>query len=464
MITPRSTNKHKEYWKPEEPVVVQEDPKAAAAAAEEEAKKPKITMEIEGGAKRTTSRDIMLLISAREEKGFGIAGYFVSEDKTPPTTNSKWVVIPQSYPLATFYSTTIGYKLDPKDGMKTIYAWCRDGEGNISNAAVVSILLTSYEFIKKWGQPGTGALEFTAPSAIAQGPDNSFYVVDTDNHRVQVFDKDFNFIRQLGEGRGKTDGKFYYPRGVATDASSGDVYVVDSGNNRIQKFGAKGNFIKQWGTVVKPVEEKKPGEWSYSDGNETTFSQGGDPGVELYDPLHATVDKNGDVWVVDSGNHRIKRYDRDGKLLSVWGTQGSLDGMLHYPCGIAVDDTIVYVADMGNNRIQKFDKEGKFIGKWGRKGTGDTNLKLPLGITIDSSGHLYVADSGNHRVQKFDKDGSFIDGFGLTGEGEGEFNAPVFVVTDKEGYIYVLDRTNSTVQKFKYVPRPKEEQTTNNKG
>ncbi|MDP2682777.1 MAG: 6-bladed beta-propeller [Deltaproteobacteria bacterium] len=456
--------RHKEYWKPEEPVVVQEDPKAAAAAAEEEAKKPKITIEVEGGAKWTTSMDIMLLISAKEERGFGIAGYFVSEDKTPPTTNSKWVVIPQSYPLATFYSTTIGYTLDPKDGMKTIYVWCRDGEWNVSTAAVVTILLTSYEFIKKWGQPGTGALEFTAPSAIAQGQDNSFYIVDTDNHRVQVFDKDFNFIRQLGEGRGKTDGKFYYPRGVATDASSGDVYVVDSGNNRIQKFSAKGNFIKQWGNVVKPVEEKKPGEMSYSDGNETTFSRGGDPSVELYDPLNAVVDKNGNLFVVDSGNHRIKKYDKEGTLLLAWGINGSLDGMLHYPSDIEVDDSqTVYVSDMGNNRIQKFDKEGKFIGKWGRKGTGDTNLKLPLGIAIDASGHLYVADSGNHRVHKFDKDGNFIDGFGLTGAGEGEFNAPVFVVTDKEGYIYVLDRTNATVQKFKYVPRPKEEQT-NNKG
>ena len=458
--------RHKEYWKPEEPVqdIVKEG-EDAAKAAEEEAKKPKITIEVEGGAKWTTSRDISLLISARDEKGFGISGYFVSEDKTPPTTNSKWVVIPQSYPLATFYSTTIAYTLDPKDGMKTIYAWCRDGQGMVSNAAVVSILLTSYEFIKKWGQPGAGALEFAAPSAIAQGPDGSFYIVDTDNHRVQVFDKDFNFIRQLGEGKGKTDGKFYYPRGVAVYPSSGDVYIVDSGNNRVQKFDSNGKFVKQWGAVPPPpAKPREPGEWHYVDGNETTFSRGGDASVELYDPLNAVVDKDGNLFVVDSGNHRIKKYDKEGTLLLAWGTNGSLDGMLHYPSDIEVDDSqTVYVSDMGNNRIQKFDKEGKFIGKWGKKGTGDTNLKLPLGITFDSSGHIYVADSGNHRVQKFDKDGNFIDGFGYTGAGDGEFNAPVFVITDKEGYIYVLDRTNATVQKFKYVPRPKEEQT-NNKG
>ncbi|MEK7842334.1 MAG: 6-bladed beta-propeller [Deltaproteobacteria bacterium] len=428
-----------------------------APAAEEETKKPKISMEVIGGAKWTTTRDIKLLISAREDRGFGIAGYLVSEDKIPPTASSKWFIIPQSYPLATFYSTTIDYKLDPKDGMKTIYVWCRDGQGNISEAAVVNILLTSYEFIKKWGQAGTGDLEFTAPSSIAYAPDGGFYIVDTDNHRVQRFDKDFNFVKQLG-GKGKTDGKFYYPRGVAVDPSSGDVYVVDSGNNRIQKFNAKGNFIKQWGNVVKPTEEKKPGEWSYIDGNETTFSAGGSPDVELYDPLNAVIDSKGDIWVVDSGNHRIKRYDKDGKLLSVWGVNGSLDGMLHYPCDIAVDDSqTIYVSDMGNNRIQKFDRDGKFIGKWGKKGMADGNLKLPLGIAFDSSGHIYVADSGNHRIQKFDKDGNFIDGFGLTGSGEGEFNAPVFVTIDKEGYIYVLDRTNAMVQKFKYVPRAKED-------
>ena len=415
--------------------------------------KPKAMVEVEGGVKWTTSRDIKLIISARDDRGVGIAGYFVSEDKTPPTASSgSWIVIPQSYPLCTSYSGAMEWTLGPRDGMKDIYVWCKDGEGNISEPSAVNILLTSYEFIKKWGQMGSGELEFIAPSAIAYSPNGGFYIVDTDNHRVQRFDKDFNFVKQWG-GKGKVEGKFYYPRGIAVDPS-GIIYVVDSGNNRIQKFDAEGNFIAQWGNVLTNVEKKKPGEWSYIDGNETDFSTTGNSEVDFYDPLNVAIDSKGDILVVDSGNHRIKRYDKDGKLLSAWGVNGSLDGMLHYPCGIAVDDSqAVYVSDMGNNRIQKFDRDGKFMGKWGKKGNAEGELKLPLGIVIDSSGYIYVADSGNHRIEKFDKDGNFINGFGLTGSGDGEFNAPVFIAIDHEGYIYVLERTNARVQKFRYVPR-----------
>jgi tripartite motif-containing protein 71 len=68
----------------------------------------------------------------------------------------------------------------------------------------------------------------------------------------------------------------------------------------------------------------------------------------------------------------------------------------------------VYVADYNNDRILKFDKNGTLITKWGSSGDGDGEFGSLDDIAFDRSGNLYVADSGNNRIQKFDKNGTFI--------------------------------------------------------
>ena len=81
--------------------------------------------------------------------------------------------------------------------------------------------------------------------------------------------------------------------------------------------------------------------------------------------------------------------------------------------GVAVDSSgNVYVADTNNNRIQKFDSSGTFITKWGSSGTGDGQFEYPTGIAVDSSGNVYVADTDNHRIQKFDSNGTFLTKWG----------------------------------------------------
>ena len=90
----------------------------------------------------------------------------------------------------------------------------------------------------------------------------------------------------------------------------------------------------------------------------------------------------------------------------------------------------VYIGDSWNSNIQKFDSEGNFIAKWGTNGTGDGQF-LNIGdqsgvegIDVDSSGNVYVADSGNSRVQKFDSEGNFITKWGTNGTGDGQFIYP----------------------------------------
>ena len=82
------------------------------------------------------------------------------------------------------------------------------------------------------------------------------------------------------------------------------------------------------------------------------------------------------------------------------------------------------MVDTLNHRVQKFTKDGKFLMKWGRRGGGDGEFNMPGGITVDELGDVYVADWRNDRVQKFTHDGKFIFKFGKSGSGNAEFEPP----------------------------------------
>jgi hypothetical protein len=117
------------------------------------------------------------------------------------------------------------------------------------------------------------------------------------------------------------------------------------------------------------------------------------------------------VYVADSYNHRIQKFDSEGNYVTEWGSLGSNPGQFRYPFNLAVDDADrVYVADTYNHRIQKFDSEGNYLTRWGSRGDEIGEFEAPCDIAIDGEGHVYVADTFNHRVQKFGQPYDF-DGF-----------------------------------------------------
>lgn len=134
-----------------------------------------------------------------------------------------------------------------------------------------------------------------------------------------------------------------------------------------------------------------------------------------------------------------------------WGSPGSGDGQFNWPMGIAVDaNGNVYVSDSGNHRIQKFDSAGTFVTKWGGLGAGIGQFRDPCGIAVDGVGNVYVADVGNSRIQKFDGNGTFLATWGSFGTNPGQFLGPVGVAVDGQGFVFVVDQSTGVarLQKF----------------
>jgi VCBS repeat-containing protein len=170
-------------------------------------------------------------------------------------------------------------------------------------------------------------------------------------------------------------------------------------------------------------------------------------------PFGVTVDRaSGARWVVNGSPNQVQKINADGTFGVTFGSLGTGDGQLDRAYGIALDRTgNVYVSDTFHDRIQKFDASGTFVAKWGGTGTGNTQFNRPRQLAIDSAGNIYVADSANHRVQKFDSSGTYLATWGTTGTASaaaGQFNTPHAIAVDAADNVYVTERGNSRVQKF----------------
>ena len=206
-----------------------------------------------------------------------------------------------------------------------------DGEGNILLADCENHRIQRFtsEGLTSVGTEGSGHLQFSYPTGIAfNASNNKVYVVDTDNHRVQILNFDLTFFSTFGmKGSGK--GQFNYPQGIACD-STGKVYVADRPNHRIQVFTAEGKFSHM-------------------------FGRRGHGKGELDLPVGVAIDTSGMVYVSEWGDHRVSVFTLEGQFVTSFGRKGNGPGEFDRPSGLAVDNSgVVYVCDRKNNRVQLF--------------------------------------------------------------------------------------------------------------
>jgi tripartite motif-containing protein 71 len=172
-------------------------------------------------------------------------------------------------------------------------------------------------------------------------------------------------------------------------------------------------------------------------------------------PTGLAIDAKGNLYVLDSGNHHVLKFDKTGNLILGWGKFGTDCGEFNFyedrgtVCGIAIDyQGNVFVVDKGNYRIQKFDGEGNFLTAWGGKGKANGQFIRPIYVASDVQGHVFDTDDRNPMVQKFDNNGQFLLKWGGLGDNNGQFKHATAIAADSEGNIYISDYENERVQKF----------------
>jgi len=210
-----------------------------------------------------------------------------------------------------------------------------------------------------------------------------------------------------GDGGPATEAMLWTPTDVAFD-SRGNMYIADTGSDRIRKVNTSG--------VITTV----------AGSGETGFGGDGGPAIEakLFSPTGVAVDASGSFYIADSGNSRIRRVDASGNITTYagGGTYGSVgdgglatEAWLNSPKDMVLDsEGNLYIAERGNNRVRKVDTGGIITtvagtGAGGFSGNGGAAVNAqiwhPYDVALDEEGNLYIADFENYRIRKVDRRG-----------------------------------------------------------
>ena len=289
----------------------------------------------------------------------------------------------------------------------------------------------------------TTVAQLSSPQGVAVDGDGNLYIAT--GNRIRKVDA-AGVISTVagdgtegysGDGGPATAARLNSPRDVAVDGV-GNLYIADSaplysfatGNNRIRKVDAAG--------VISTVA---------GDGT-CCYSGDGGPAVAagLGSPTGVAVDGDGNLYIADTLNHRIRKVDAAGVITTVAGdgTENRFGGggfggdggpataaQLRLPRGVAVDGAgNLYIATLF--RIRKVDAAGVIT-------TVAAGLREPRGMAPDGAGNLYIADTFNHRILKVDAAGVITT--------VAQLSRPQGVALDGAGNLYIADTGNNRILK-----------------
>jgi sugar lactone lactonase YvrE len=333
---------------------------------------------------------------------------------------------------------------------------------------IVTVAGTGGSTFSPDGRPAT-ATDLIHPSAVAVDANGTVYFIDGNRIRMLTSRGTIKTVAGTGDSGDFGDGgqavtaQLNAPRALAVDAN-GDVFVADSGNNRVRKVDITGKIFTIAGT----------GDAGYSgDGGEAVRAH-------LSAPAGLAAGFGGSLYIADTRNNVVREVAANGLISTVAGTGAAAyasDGVpatatpLSSPEGLAFDsEGNLYIDDVGNSRVRRVDLTGSmttiagtgiqgFSGDGQRASAADLSLATEGGqaLAVDSEGNLYIADAGNERIRKVDlhRNITTVAGTsraGYSGDGSSplvaSFNRPLCVAVDARGVLYIADSGNNRIREI----------------
>lgn len=259
----------------------------------------------------------------------------------------------------------------------------------------------------KFGSLGTSKGQFNSPHGFCLGVDEEIIVADTNNHRIEVFDKTGTLKFQFGVP-GKEEGQLWYPRKVAVMHTNGKFVVCDRGNerSRMQIFSKCGHFMRKIAIRY----------------------------IDIVAGLAVT--SKGHIVAVDSVSPTVFVISEDGELVRWF----DCSDYMREPSDIAIRDNDFYVCDFKGHCVAVFQEDGTFQYRIGNEKV----TCFPNGIDISNAGDILIGDSHGNRfhVACYSRDGVL----------QSEFECPHVKVSrccglkiTSEGYVVTLAKNNHHV-------------------
>jgi DNA-binding CsgD family transcriptional regulator/sugar lactone lactonase YvrE len=335
-------------------------------------------------------------------------------------------------------------------GAALAYSW--RSTPSAAGPPLVTVAGTGVRAFSGDGRPAT-ASALVRPLALAIGPAGELYIAE--GNRIREVTKDGRITTFAGTGAAGGDGdggpaaqaQLNIPQGLAVD-SVGNVYIAETLNHRVRRVSADRIITTVAGT------------------GESGYAGDGRPGREakLSFPTGLAVGSGDTLYIADTGNNVVRQIGADGAIHTVAGTgeagyrgeAGSArDAVLHAPAGLAFDaEGNLYIADTLNQRVRRVDVNGQIetvagTGDPGHIGDGrpavyaELNLATnPLdgigaGLAVDSRGNVFIADALNRRVRRLDVRGVITT--------IAQMKTPLGLAVDTQGVVYVADGEDNRV-------------------
>jgi uncharacterized protein (TIGR03663 family) len=247
---------------------------------------------------------------------------------------------------------------------------------DINTGALITTISAATEFVQPMNRP----------NSVTVAEDGTLFIADTWNYRIRALTSEGENLYAWGQPGQfgaqaqvqPVDG-FWGPRDVVLDAA-GNVYVADTGNKRVRVYDRNGNWLRDIGSAGTAVGQ-------------------------LDEPSGLAISSDGRLYVADTWNRRVSVFALDGTPLFTFPVRGWYEDLGNRPY-LALDESrnLLYVTDPNAGRVLVYNMTGDCVGSFGQPSKTPTNLTqfdVATGITVDDAGNVYVSDAGAGRVLKF---------------------------------------------------------------